>query len=340
MRYRLLGPTGLRVSELCLGTMTFGTDWGWGTDRDGAEAILRLYADAGGNFLDTANLYQDGTTERIVGELIEGDRDRYVLASKYTIAMPGQEGDPNAGGSHRKALFREIEGILDRLRTDYLDVLYVHVWDELTPIAETMRALDDLLRQGVVHYLGVSDWPAWAVAEANAVAEARGLTPFSVLQLEYSLIERTPERELVPYARHRGMAIAPWGPLGGGVLTGKYLDDGPGGRLSDAAPQRSERNLRIARTTVKVAEEAGISPAQAALAWLRAQGGDVVLILGASRPDQLEDNLGVLDVALSDEHLARLSEASAVDLGFPGEFLRRPQNRARFYNGMRDQIDA
>lgn len=340
MRYRLLGPTGLRVSELALGTMTFGTDWGWGAEPDAAEEILRLYTEAGGTFLDTANLYQEGTTERILGELIEGDRDRYVLASKYTLSMPGREGDPNAGGSNRKALFREIEGILERLRTDYLDLLWVHVWDELTPIPEVMRALDDLVRQGVVHYVGVSDWPAWAVAEANAYATAHGLTPFSALQVEYSLIERTPERELLPYARHAGLSVTPWGPLGGGVLTGKYLDDGPGGRLSDQAPQRSERNLRIARTTVAIAEEAGVSPAQVALAWLRAQGDDVIVILGASRPDQLRDNLGALDVTLTDDQMARLGEASAVDLGFPGDFLARPYVRDRIYNTMRDQIDA
>ena len=341
MRYRLLGPTGLRVSELCLGTMTFGSDWGWGTDADGARAILERYVEAGGNFLDTANLYQEGTSETILGELIEDDRERFVLATKFMLTPhQSMNGDPNAAGAHRKSLMRAVGDSLDRLRTDYVDLLWVHAWDELTPIAETMRGLDDLVRQGVVHYLGVSDWPAWAVAEANAMAEARGWTPFAAMQFEYSLIERTVERELVPYARHAGLAMTPWSPLGGGVLTGKYLGDGPGGRLSDKAPQRSDRNLAIARAVVEVAEEADASPAQVAIAWLRTRGDDVIPILGASKLSQLDDNLGALDLALSDDHLARLDEVSAVGLGFPGEFLARDSVRPRIYAGVRDQIDA
>lgn len=340
MRYRLLGPTGLRVSELCLGTMTFGTDWGWGTDAVGAEAILQRYVDAGGNFLDTANLYQDGSSEHILGELVQDDRERFVLASKFTLTPhPSMTGDPNAGGSHRKSLMRAVGDSLDRLQTDYLDLLWVHAWDELTPIAETMRGLDDLVRQGVVHYLGVSDWPAWAVAEANALAEARGWTPFAAMQFEYSLIERTVERELVPYARHAGLSITPWSPLGGGVLTGKYLDDGPGGRLSDKAPQRSERNLAIARAVVEIAEEAELSPAQVAIAWLRAQGDDIVPILGASTLEQIEDNLGALDAELTHAQLHRLDDVSEVDLGFPGAFLARDSIRPRIYAGVRDEID-
>ena len=341
MRYRLLGPTGLRVSELCLGTMTFGTDWGWGTDADGAAEIVQRYLDAGGNFVDTANLYQETTTEQIVGEILEADRERIVLATKFTLT-PHQSmtGDPNAAGMHRKSLMRAVGDSLDRLRTDYLDLLWVHAWDELTPIAETMRGLDDLVRQGIVHYVGVSDWPAWAVAEANALAEARGWTPFAAVQVEYSLIERTVEREIIPYARHAGLSVTPWGPLGGGVLTGKYLDDGPGGRLSDKAPQRAQRNLDIAREVVAVAEEADLTPAQVAIAWLRAQGDDIIPILGASTLSQLEDNLGVLDVQLSHAQLHRLDAVSHISLGFPGDFLARESVRPRIYAGTRSQIDA
>ena len=277
----------------------------------------------------------------MLGEILRDDRERIVLASKFTLTPAKEQmGDPNAGGTHRKSLMRAVGDSLDRLQTDYLDLLWVHAWDELTPIAETMRGLDDLVRQGVVHYLGVSDWPAWAVAEANALAEARGWTPFAAIQVEYSLIERTVERELIPYARHAGLSVTPWSPLGGGVLTGKYLDDGPGGRLSDKAPQRSERNLAIAREVVAVAEEADLSPAQVAIAWLRAQGDDVIPILGASKLSQLEDNLGALDVELSHAQLHRLDDASEISLGFPGEFLARESVRPRIYAGTRDQIDA
>ena len=339
MRYRLLGPTGLRVSELILGTMTFGREWGWGADARGAEAVLAAYTDAGGNVLDTANIYQNTASESILGELLQTDRDRYVLATKYTLAHATEGSDPNAGGAHRKGLMRELAASLERLRTDYVDLLWVHAYDELTPIEETMRALDDVVRQGLVHYVGASDWPAWAVAKANAVAEARGWTPFAALQIEYSLVERTPERDLLPMARHGGLAVTPWSPLGGGVLTGKYLGDGPGGRLGDGPKSRPE-HLRIAQAVVDVARDAGCTPAQAAIAWLRAQGPDILPILGASTADQLRDTLGALDVALSPEHLARLGEAIAITLGFPHDFLARPMTRDRIYGGLRDQIDG
>ncbi|NNF57181.1 MAG: aldo/keto reductase [Rhodothermaceae bacterium] len=338
MRYRLLGPTGLRVSELCLGTMTFGDDWGWGAKSDAAEQILDRYVEAGGNFLDTANLYQNGSSERILGELLQDDRDRFVLATKYTLHAGGE--GPNAAGSHRKNLMQAIDASLERLDTDYIDLLWVHAWDELTPIEETMRGLDDLVRQGLVHYLGVSDWPAWAVSAANAIATARGWTPFSALQIEYSLIERTPERDLLPMARHFGLTTTPWSPLGGGVLTGKYLDGENAGRLSEKARQRSDHNLGIARVVVDLADEIGATPAQVALAWLRAQGDDILLILGARTPEHLEDNLGVLGLTLSEDHLARLDEVSAIELGFPHAFLKLPFVKEGIYNGLRDQIDA
>ena len=340
MRYHLFGPTGLRVSDVILGTMTFGREWGWGADATAAEAILAAYTDAGGNTLDTANIYQNTASEAVLGELLQTGRDRYVLATKYTLAHDTQGTDPNAGGAHRKGLMRELDASLGRLGTDYVDLLWVHAWDELTPIEETMRALDDVVRQGRVHYVGASDWPAWAVARANAVAEARGWTPFAAIQIEYSLIERTPERDLLPMARHLGLAVTPWSPLGGGVLTGKYLADGPGGRLSDAAPQRSPANLRIAQAVVDVAREADCTPAQAAIAWLRGRGRNVIPILGASTADQLRDTLGALDVTLTPDQTARLDRASAITLGFPHDFLARPMTRDRIYGGLRDAIDG
>ena len=339
MRYRLLGPTGLRVSELALGTMTFGQAWGWGADAAGAEAVLGAYTEAGGNFLDTANIYQDEQSETILGELLRGDRDRYVLSTKYALARDTSRRDPNAGGSHRKGLVRELGASLERLRTDYVDLLWVHAYDDLTPVEETMRTLDDVVRQGLVHYVGVSNWPAWAVAKANTYAEQRGLTPFAALQVEYSLAERTPERDLIPMARHYGLAVTPWSPLGGGLLTGKYLAGGPGGRLGDG-PAGTPRHLRIAQATVDVARDAGCTPAQAAIAWLRAQGPDVLPIVGASTVDQLRDTLGALGVALLPEHLARLDEASAITLGAPHDHLRGAGTRGRLYGGLRDEIDG
>ena len=339
MRYRRLGPTGLRVSELCLGTMTFGREWGWGADAATAGAILAAYADAGGNFLDTANIYQNTASETILGDLLAGDRDRYVLATKYTLAHDPAGRDPNAGGSHRKGLVRELSASLERLRTDYVDLLWVHAYDELTPVEETMRALDDAVRQGLVHYVGVSDWPAWAVAKANMYARERGLTPFAALQIEYSLVQRTPERDLIPMARHDGLAVTPWSPLGGGVLTGRYLAGGAGGRLGDG-PAGKPEHLRIAQATVDVARDAGCTPAQAAVAWLRAQGADILPIVGASTVDQLRDTLGALDVTLAPQHLARLDEASAITLGFPHDFLRGAGTRDRIYGGLRDEIDG
>ena len=222
MRYRLLGKSGLRVSELCLGTMTFGEDWGWGSSKDESRQILDAFFEAGGNFIDTANVYTNGTSETLLGEFLKGDRDRAVLATKYTNAMPGT--DPNAGGNQRKNMMRSVEASLKRLQTDYIDLYWLHIWDKITPLDEVMRAFDDLVRQGKILHAGVSDMAAWAVARANTLAELRGWTPFVGLQIEYSLIERTVERELIPMAEALGLGVTAWSPLAGGVLTGKYAE--------------------------------------------------------------------------------------------------------------------
>jgi aryl-alcohol dehydrogenase-like predicted oxidoreductase len=213
MRYQLLGRSGLRVSELCLGTMTFGEDWGWGAPKDTSRAIFEAFTEAGGNFLDTANLYTNGTSERLLGEFIHSRRDRYVVATKYTLNMDAQ-GDPNGAGNHRKSMIQSVEGSLKRLNTDYIDLYWVHAWDTLTPVEEMMRAFDDLVRAGKILYIGASDFPAWQVARANTMAELRGWTSFSALQIEYSLIERTVERELIPMANGMGLTVTPWAPLG------------------------------------------------------------------------------------------------------------------------------
>ncbi len=344
VKFRYLGPSGLRVSELCLGTMTFGEDWGWGASKEECRAIFDCFVERGGNFIDTANGYTNGTSERIVGELISSDRDRFVLATKYSF--PTVRGDPNSGGNHRKSMFRSLEGSLKRLGTDYVDLFWLHAWDFSTPVEEVMRALDDLVRSGKVLYVGVSDTPAWIVSQANTLAELRGLSPFIALQIEYSLIERTPEHDLLPMARSLGMTVTPWGVLGSGVLTGKYNDappsatktNGPTGverRLDAGNSQKAnERNITIARLVVDVAKEIGCTPSQVALAWLRTRPGSIVPILGARRLSQIRDNLNSLDVTLSEEHLRQLDEASRIDLGFPHNFLASPIGKDRLLGGL------
>jgi len=220
MKYYLLGKSGLRVSEFCLGTMTFGEEWGWGSSKEESRKIFNAYVEAGGNFIDTANKYTEGTSEKYIGEFISSDRDRFVLATKYTSNT--RRGDPNAGGNHRKNMVQSLESSLRRLNTDYIDLYWVHAWDPLTPVEELMRALDDMVKAGKILYAGISDAPAWIVSQANTIANLRGWTEFSGLQIEYSLIERTPERELLPMANSLDIGVTAWSPLGNGILTGKY----------------------------------------------------------------------------------------------------------------------
>jgi aryl-alcohol dehydrogenase-like predicted oxidoreductase len=326
MRYKLFGGSGLRVSELCLGTMAFGEDWGWGASREECARIVSAFAEAGGNFIDTADVYTNGSSERMLSELLGADRDRFVLATKYTCARDPR--DPNAAGNHRKSLMAALDASLKRLRTDYIDVLYVHIWDFLTPVAEVMRALDDQVRAGKVFYLGVSDTPAWLVAHANTLAERHGWTPFSAVQVQYSLAERTVEREYLPMARTLDLAVTAWAPLAMGVLTGKYSDGASAngdGRLTKpgmaGAAMLGERNHRIAEAVREVAAGLDATSAQVALAWLLSRPGVVLPIVGARKESQLRENLAAVDLRLEPEQLARLEEATAVDLGFPHEFI-------------------
>jgi aryl-alcohol dehydrogenase-like predicted oxidoreductase len=346
MRYKLLGRSGVRVSQLALGTMTFGTDWGWGADKEESKRIFDAYVDAGGNFLDTANRYTFGTSERYVGEFIRGDRDRFVLATKFTITHPHMQGDPNAGGSHRKSLMFNLKRSLERLVTKHVDLYWVHMWDRLTPLEETLRALDDVVRDGRIHYTGYSDAPAWIVSRANTIAEHRGWTPFSALQVRYSLVDRSVERDLLPMARHMDLAVTPWAILGAGVLTGKYTHDGAttgDERLlteeERAKVSLTDRNLGIARAVDEVAYEAGCMSSQVAIAWMLAQPGVIVPILGARTLAQLEENLGALDVNLTKEQLGRLDEASAIEMGFPHDFLASEMVRSLMYGDRLDTID-
>lgn len=322
MRYKLLGNSGLRVSELCLGTMTFGEDWGWGSDKEESRAVFQAFAEAGGNFLDTANIYTNGTSETLVGEFVKGDREKWVIATKYSLNT--RPGDVNACGNHRKNLFQAVEASLKRLGTDYIDLLWLHLWDSLTPMEEVMRAFDDLVRMGKVLYIGISDSPAWIVSQANTLATLRGWTPFIGLQIEYSLKERTPERELLPMAKALNIGVTAWSPLGGGVLTGKYNQPNPvDGRLSmtDQPFQILDRDLKIAETVLEIAREIGKSPAQVALNWLRNRPNPIIPIIGARRLSQLQDNLACVDFNLTGEQLQRLDNISAISLGFPQELL-------------------
>ncbi|HEX7149000.1 MAG TPA: aldo/keto reductase, partial [Actinomycetota bacterium] len=306
MNYRLFGRSGLRVSELALGTMTFGTDWGWGADRDECRKMFDTYAEAGGNFVDTANNYTNGTSERIVGELVAADRDHFVVATKYSLST--RPDDPNAGGNHRKNLVRALEASLERLGTDHVDLLWVHMWDGMTPVSEVVRALDDLVRAGKVLYVGASDTPAWVVARAVTLAELRGWAAFCGLQLPWSLADRSVERELLPLAAALDLAVTPWGVLESGELTGKYLttaQPGGGAALEPAAgqgqPTRSRpehvspRVNQLAGEVVAVAAELGRPPAQVAISWVRQQepvwGAPVIPVVGARSAAQLADNL-------------------------------------------------
>ncbi len=318
MRYRLLGQTGLRVSELFLGAMTFGEQDGMGTPPRECRDMLDLYADAGGNVVDSASAY--GESESILGELLEGRRDRFVLATKYTLSRDAS--DLNAAGNHRKNLTLSLETSLRRLRTDYIDLYWVHLWDRHTPVEETMRALDDAVRAGKILYVGISDAPAWLVSRANTLAEWRGWTPFAGLQVPYNLLKRDIERELLPMAEAFGMSVATWSPLAGGVLSGKFTRPGGAGTGTRVAPESlSARDHTAARAVQNVADELGVTASQVAIAWTRATSRAVHPIIGASNVQQLRDNLGATDVALPEEAIQRLASAVEFEVGFPVDFI-------------------
>lgn len=338
MHYKLLGKSGLRVSELCLGTMTFGEDWGWGASKDESKQIFDAFVEAGGNFIDTANGYTDGSSEKIVGDFIASDREKFVVATKYSfpLAMNDKAGNPNGSGNHRKNMMRSLEGSLKRLNTDYIDLFWLHAWDFMTPIEEVMRSLNDLVRAGKVLYIGISDTPAWIVAQANTLAQCYGWTPFVALQIEYSLVQRTPERDLLPMAKAFDLAVTPWSPLGGGVLTGKYNQ--PQGEEQRRLEQISDQKLAISKVVSQVASEIGHSPSQVALAWLLTQPGVNIPIIGARKLSQFQDNLACLDVTLAPEHLQRLNEVSQIELGFPHDFLSSDMIRDRLFGGTFDAI--
>lgn len=320
MRYRLLGTSGLRVSEVFLGAMTFGEEAGPGASLSECRRMLDAYAEAGGNVIDTAITYRNGESERMVGELLEGHRDRFVVATKYTLSR--DRADPNASGNHRKNLRLSLETSLQRLHTDYIDLYWVHIWDHNTPIEETMRALDDAVREGLILYVGISDAPAWIVSRANTLAEWRGWSPFIGLQVPYHLLKRDIERELLPMAEAYGMSVATWGPLADGLLSGKFTRSGSVETRTRLSPATiSEHDHAVVRVVQEVADQLGVTPAQVAIAWIRSRSRAIHPILGARRLDQLIENLGALTVSLPSEVVARLDAATNFDMGFPANFI-------------------
>jgi aryl-alcohol dehydrogenase-like predicted oxidoreductase len=347
MKYYLLGKSGLRVSELALGAMSFGTEWGWGIEINEARKMLDLYIDNGGNFVDTANFYTNGSSEKMLGEFLGEKRQQIVLSTKYT--MNTHPGDPNGGGNHRKSMVRAVETSLQRLKTDYIDLLYLHIWEGTTPVEEILRAMDDLVRAGKVLYVGMSDTPAWQISRMQAIADLRGWSPLVALQIEYNLIERTTERELIPMANEMGLGVVPWSPLGGGILSGKYSREdflnksastgSQGSRKPDLATlgRFTERNLEIVAELKKVASEVQKSPAQVALAWLLAKSTVTSVVLGASKLEQLENNLGSLNTHLSPDQIKRLDDRSRVEMGFPHAILANPAIKHTIAGGVEVQ---
>ena len=341
MQYKLLGKSGLRVSELCLGTMTFGEDWGWGSSKEESRKIYDAFREVGGNFIDTANVYTNGTSEQFLGEFIASERDAVVLATKYTNGFG--DANPNSGGNQRKNMVQSVEASLKRLNTEYIDVLWLHAWDFMTPPEEVMRAFDDVVRAGKVLYIGISDAPAWVVAQCNTLADLRGWTQFIGLQIEYSLIQRTPERELLPMAHSLDIGVTAWSPLASGWLTGKYTKGNPAGEerrldneMMEGFVDRSDRNTRIAQTVDQIAEQTDNSSSQVALAWLLSKG--VIPIVGARKLSHVEDNLKCVDLKLSAEQIQQLDAISKIELGFPHDFFKADMVRNFVYNGTFERI--
>jgi aryl-alcohol dehydrogenase-like predicted oxidoreductase len=332
-----MGPSGLRVSEAFLGAMTFGEQGGVGAPLAECRRMLDAYAEAGGNVVDTAVNYRGGASEEIVGQLLEGRRDAFVLSTKYTVSR--DRADPNASGNHRKNLRGSLETSLRRLRTDYIDVYWVHLWDRHTPIEETMRALDDAVRAGKVLYVGISDAPAWVVSRANTLAQWRGWSPLVGLQVPYSLLKRDIERELLPMAEAFDMTVAAWSPLAGGVLSGKYGRPDPGQAPTRLSPDSiGAHDHAVAGVVRDVAGDLGVTASQVAIAWTRTRSRCVHPILGARRLDQLLDNLGALEVELPPEAITRLERATGFEVGFPTDFIA--ETTPWVFGSTQDRVDG
>jgi aryl-alcohol dehydrogenase-like predicted oxidoreductase len=342
MRYRLFGSSGLRISELCLGTMTFGETWGWGSSKTESQDVFEAFANAGGNLIDTSNQYTDGDSERWVGEFIHSDRERFVLATKYSMAT--STAHVGGSGNSRKHMMESINASLRRLNTDYIDIYWVHCWDFLTPVEEVMRGLNDLISSGKVNYIGISNTPAWVIAKANTLAQSRGWSGFSGMQLKYNLLVRDIEAEFLPMARDMDLSILAWSPLANGVLSGKYnvqdiaaTEDSK--RAAIMVGRVPEQQFAVVETLRSIAKELNASPAQVALAWIRARDPRIIPVLGARTVEQLQNNLACLDIVLSAEQFEKLSNAAVWNPPYPQDYLASPMQLHRAYGTYFPYID-
>lgn len=341
-QYRLLGRSGLRVSPLALGTMTFCTEWGWGSDEGEAKRIFDAYVDRGGNFIDTAVNYTNGSAEKILGGMIKDKRERLVLSTKFTMAR--EQGNPNSCGNHRYNLVRSVEDSLRQLDTDRIDLLHVHAWDFTTTPEEVMRALDDMVRAGKILYVAICNTPAWRISQMQTLADLRCWSPFVALQVEYSLVERSVEHELLPMEQALGLGVLPWSPLGGGILTGKYRRaDLSEENVADVSPTRkgiiastghlNAQALDIADVVGEIADELGASRSQVALAWTLLNPAVVAPIVGARTLEQAEDNFKTLSVVFTEHQCDHLEKASALAPIFPARFMGRPMAQQLMFGG-------
>ncbi|GAB1441636.1 aldo/keto reductase [Ignavibacteriales bacterium] len=338
MRYKLLGRSGLKVSELCLGTMSFGTEWGSGGDKVESKKVFDRFAEAGGNFLDTANRYTEGTSEKFLGEFMGKERDKFVVATKYSLFT--KRGDLNDAGNSRKNMFRSVEGSLQRLNTDYIDVLYVHMWDFTTPMDEVLRGLDDLIRMGKVTYIAVSDSPAWVVSASQVMAELKGWSQFVAFQAEYNLIKREAERDILPMCEQFDITCTSWAPIAGGALSGKYLKDVDAeGRIKPESVRRNERSNQIVGKVIEIANELGVSATQVAMNWHRQNRFRIIPVIGARKESQIIDSLGCLDFEIPADKLLILDELTRVEPGFPHDMLNSAQAHDLLYGGLMDRFD-
>lgn len=330
MHYRLFGRSGLRVSELCLGTMTFGEESKWGTDKSESHKVFATFLEAGGNFVDTANYYMRGSSESMLGEFIAPFRDKVVVATKYSLTTDPT--NPNAQGNHKKNMVQALHQSLKRLKTDYIDLYWIHAWDFSTPEEEVLRALDDLVRAGKILHIGISNAPAWVVARSNAIAELKSWTCFTGIQSQYNLLERSVERDLIPMAEALNIGVTAWSPLGMGILTGKYLENVATNSRFGINPRwgnefMTPRSREIASAVVKVAKDLSKSPAQIALRWLMQKKGSIIPIVGAKNADQLTENLGAIHFELNFDFMRMLDEISKIELGYPNDFLQKESIR-------------
>jgi aryl-alcohol dehydrogenase-like predicted oxidoreductase len=339
MKYQLLGSSGLRVADICLGTMTFGEDWGWGASQDASREMFDAYAAAGGNFIDTSSNYTNGTAERYVGQFVAADRDYWVIATKYTLRRPGSNPDDlNAGGNARKNMVRTVEQSLGRLATDHIDLLYLHMWDYSTRPEEVLRGLDDLVRAGKVLYIGISDTPAWVASRAQAIAELRGWSAFVAYQGAYNVVNRGIEADVLPMTRALGMSVLAFDLLGGGALTGKFnRPEGPG--EPTRARQVGETARAAADVVMRVAEEVGRTPSQVAIHWATRRAPNIIPIVGARRLSQLADNLGALDFELTAEQMDALTAVRPLPREYPHSFWNDYIRRDLIYGRAVDNLN-